>query len=47
MLLLFGYYNDEIIITTKNAVFIYMKSFLNYFVLKMILLNIFQNVGII
>ena len=37
--------NDEIIIKTKKLS-IQIKSFLNYFALKMILLNIFQNFAI-
>ena len=47
MICLLGYYNDENIINTKTL-FLYfsIKSFLNYFPSKMILLNILQDVAI-
>ena len=39
VLFLFGYYNDDIVINTKT-ISMRMKSFLSYFVSKMILPNI-------
>ena len=45
VLFLFGYYNDDIVINTKT-ISMRMKSFLNYFVSKMILPNIYVNVAI-
>ena len=39
------YYDDEIIINTKHC-FYMDEKFLNYFAMKMILLNILQNVKI-
>ena len=44
ILLLLAYYNDEIIINIIISKWV--KSFLNYFPSKMILLNILQNAGI-